>query len=93
MAKPLSFRWDEDFVARIDEIRGDVPRSTWVQRAVELRIHLRNLTNAEIERLLSDWRGASEMREMDGSFDDVDRGIAIKAPAPKQPKKGLRRGS
>jgi hypothetical protein len=35
MAQPLSFRWDEGFVARIDEARGLVPRSAFVRRAVE----------------------------------------------------------
>lgn len=35
MAQPLSFRWDEEFVARIDSARGDVSRSLWVRRAVE----------------------------------------------------------
>lgn len=35
MARPLSFRWDEGFVARVDAARGDVPRSVWVRRAVE----------------------------------------------------------
>lgn len=35
MALPVSFRWDEEFVAAIDAARGDVPRSVWVRRAVE----------------------------------------------------------
>lgn len=35
MALPVSFRWDDEFVARIDEARGDVPRSAFVRRAVE----------------------------------------------------------
>jgi hypothetical protein len=35
MARPVSFRWDEEFVAAIDRARGDVPRSVWVRRAVE----------------------------------------------------------
>jgi hypothetical protein len=35
MALPVSFRWDEAFVKRIDEARGDVPRSVFVRRAVE----------------------------------------------------------
>jgi hypothetical protein len=33
--QPLSFRWDPEFVARIDDARGDVPRSKFVRRAVE----------------------------------------------------------
>jgi hypothetical protein len=75
MVKPLSFRWDVDFIARIDEARGeDVSRSAWVRRAVELRMHLRNLTNDEIQRLLDDWRSASENRERDA----IDHGIAAK---------------
>ena len=35
MALPVSFRWDEGFVARVDAARGDVPRSVFVRRAVE----------------------------------------------------------
>lgn len=35
---PISFRWHKDFVARIDAARGDVPRSTWVRRAIEERL-------------------------------------------------------
>jgi hypothetical protein len=31
----VEFRWPDDLVARIDEARGDVPRSRWVQRTVE----------------------------------------------------------
>jgi hypothetical protein len=34
--QPLSFRWDREFVARIDEARGDIPRSVFVRRCVEL---------------------------------------------------------
>lgn len=91
MVRPLSFRWDEDFIARIDEAReDDTTRSAWVRRAVELRLHLSNLNNEEIERLLDDWRAASQMREMEGTFDDTDRGIALKAPAPKNTKKARR---
>lgn len=35
MSQPLSFRWDEEFVARIDEARGLIPRSTFIRAAVE----------------------------------------------------------
>ena len=35
MTLPVSFRWSEEFVGRIDRARGDVPRSVWVRRAVE----------------------------------------------------------
>jgi hypothetical protein len=35
MALPLSFRWPQEFVARIDIARGDIPRSAFVRRAVE----------------------------------------------------------
>lgn len=38
MAQPLSFRWDPEFVKQIDRVRGDVSRSVWVRRAVELRL-------------------------------------------------------
>jgi hypothetical protein len=34
-SQPLSFRWDAEFVARIDQVRGLVPRSTFVRAAVE----------------------------------------------------------
>lgn len=33
--QPLSFRWEAEFVARIDRARGLVPRSTFVRAAVE----------------------------------------------------------
>jgi len=33
--RPISFRWDEAFIGRIDVARGDVPRSTFVRAAVE----------------------------------------------------------
>ncbi len=35
MAVPVSFRWGEEFVARVDLARGDVPRSLFVRRCVE----------------------------------------------------------
>jgi hypothetical protein len=35
MSKPLSFRWDENFTARVDAKRGAVSRSAYVRRAVE----------------------------------------------------------
>ena len=70
-----------ELIARVDEIRGDVPRTVWIRRAMELRLMARNLNPDEIDRLLDDWRAASQMREMEGRFDDVDRGIALKAPA------------
>lgn len=35
MTGAVSFRWDEEFVARVDRARGDVPRSVFVRRAVE----------------------------------------------------------
>ena len=35
---PLSFRWDRAFIAEIDRVRGDVPRSAFVRRAVERQI-------------------------------------------------------
>jgi hypothetical protein len=38
MALPVSFRWDEEFVKRVDVARGDVSRSLWVRRAVEERL-------------------------------------------------------
>lgn len=38
MSKPLSFRWDEGFVTRLDAAAGDVPRSAFVRRAVEREI-------------------------------------------------------
>lgn len=33
--RPLSFRWDEDFVAKIDEARGPVKRSPFVREMIE----------------------------------------------------------
>jgi len=38
MAGPLSFRWHEAFIARIDEARGDMPRSRFVREAVEEKL-------------------------------------------------------
>ena len=38
MTLPVSFRWDEGFVAAVDLARGDVPRSRWVRVACELRL-------------------------------------------------------
>ena len=35
MALPISFRWDDAFVHRLDAARGDVPRSAFVRKAVE----------------------------------------------------------
>jgi hypothetical protein len=35
MASPLSFRWDEAFIARIDARRGKMSRSAFVRAAVE----------------------------------------------------------
>lgn len=35
MTKPLSFRWPDEFVARIDEKRGSVSRSRFVRDAVD----------------------------------------------------------
>lgn len=32
---PLSFRWEPEFVARVDAARGREPRSAFVRRAVE----------------------------------------------------------
>lgn len=43
MALPVSFRWDPEFVAKIDAARGDVSRSLWVRRAVEHQLALRDL--------------------------------------------------
>jgi metal-responsive CopG/Arc/MetJ family transcriptional regulator len=40
MAKPINFRWDEEFVAALDEARGDVSRSLFVRRAIEAAIHV-----------------------------------------------------
>lgn len=86
MAVPVSFRWDEDFVRRIDAARGDVPRSVFVRRAVEAVIGVPVLTLPE---------GASEeavaavRRELPGAR--VERSTAkppkrVRAkPAPSRP--------
>lgn len=37
---PVSFRWSDEKLARVDAARGDVPRSVWVWRAVEARLAL-----------------------------------------------------
>lgn len=36
MPQPLSFRWDPEFVARLDAARGKVKRSAFVRAAVEV---------------------------------------------------------
>lgn len=33
--KPISFRWPEELLERIDYVRGDVPRSRWIERQLE----------------------------------------------------------
>lgn len=38
MALPVSFRWPDDFVARIDAARGLVSRSAFVRQAVEEKL-------------------------------------------------------
>lgn len=78
--KQVNLRLTEDTLARIDEIRGDVPRNTWILRAVELRLMARNLTPAEIDRLLEDWRRCASLRDLEGHLDDIDRGIMLKQP-------------
>lgn len=35
MSRVVSVRWDDELIDQIDAVRGDVPRSKWVQRAVE----------------------------------------------------------
>jgi hypothetical protein len=50
--QPLSFRWDPEFVARIDDARGDVPRSKFVRRAVEAALAGRESTES--------WRAHSQ---------------------------------
>lgn len=36
--KPLSLRIDEDLLRRVDEARGDVPRTRFVERALEAAV-------------------------------------------------------
>jgi len=31
----VTVRWDEEFVAKVDGARGEVPRSEWIRAAVE----------------------------------------------------------
>jgi len=49
MALPVSFRWDDEFVATIDAARGSVPRSAFVRAAVEAMLSAAN-GHAIIER-------------------------------------------
>lgn len=35
MQQPVSFRWSQELIRRVDAVRGDVPRSRWVRRVVE----------------------------------------------------------
>jgi hypothetical protein len=39
--KALPFRIDEDLLRRVDEARGDVPRTRWVTRAIEAALDVR----------------------------------------------------
>lgn len=36
--KPVTFRWDEDFLARVDQARGSTPRSAFVRNAIEVAL-------------------------------------------------------
>lgn len=39
MRKPsTSFRFSPDLLARVDVVRGDVPRTRWIERAIEARL-------------------------------------------------------
>jgi hypothetical protein len=35
MSVRVEFRWSTELLARVDAVRGDVPRASWVRRAVE----------------------------------------------------------
>lgn len=36
--RPVSFRWEAGLIEAVDGVRGDVPRSVWVRRAVEVAL-------------------------------------------------------
>lgn len=37
--RPVSFRWEEEFIARVDGARGEMPRSAFVRQCVEERMN------------------------------------------------------
>jgi hypothetical protein len=38
--KKTSMSFDEELLARVDAVRGDVPRSRWIERAIEARLEI-----------------------------------------------------
>ena len=48
MQKRIGVSIDEALLSRIEEARGDIPRSTFIERILDL--HLAALTKTEVER-------------------------------------------
>ena len=48
MQKRIGVSLDEGLIDRVDEARGDIPRSTFIERILDL--HLAALTKTEVER-------------------------------------------
>ena len=74
--RPVNFRWDAEFVARVDAARGLVPRSAFVRAAVE--------------RVLPEPEGAGHADGLE--FRKHDTGVSVHfgtgeevAPAPAEP--------
>lgn len=64
MAKSVNFRWSDEFVATIDEARGDVSRSKFVQRAIREKLE-------RSERLAYMTKGA--LGELPDVVPEIDR--------------------
>jgi hypothetical protein len=73
-AVPLSFRWDKDFVARVDAARGAVPRSAFVRECVE-RVLGPEGVPGKISASAARRGGASDAR--------ARRGVGSETPAPR----------
>jgi hypothetical protein len=84
MAKPVSFRWDEEFVARLDEARGDVPRSAFVRRAIEQALAPEVESHADLRARI----GQSARLIVGNGSPKVVTGRLGKGPVQPRPKKG-----
>lgn len=86
--KRVNLELPEEDLARVDELRGDVPRNAWIRRAIQLRIDFHNVSPEAIERLIADWEAASELRQIEGASDDIDREIALRTSSRKEAPNG-----
>ncbi len=79
MAQPVSFRWDDAFVASIDAARGDTKRSPFVRAAVEAHIAA---LKANAAKAAATGRPASEARtELTAGVASLNRAAAARREA------------